>query len=237
MKNYLKPSKPTKERIVRLLVAFALEVASFAVCLTLIKIKDLGPLIQGSVDVSGEMTSPTVGRLVYCIGSFCLAVGLVILSDRFDKAEKNELSFGLSFASGVLLWQSLGETVWHFSVGGTNFVRLECQQSLPIFVVFVIFLFLYGFSKNKCFALWTCILSFALNYLGHYTTLGIYPFLSGCADWKTYCITASCVVGIIAIIAGAYLSLFCKNGKKNTYLLSMLIFIGVSVIFFGITKS
>lgn len=237
MKDYFKPSKPSKDQFIHLFIAFAIEIAAFGVCMALFRICKTGSLLQESVDVAGEMTNPTVGRLVYCICSFWVAIGLVVLGSRLDKKGKTEISFGCAFGAGVFFWQSLGEGVWHFAINGTNFIRLECQQSMPIAILFIILLFLYGFSKNKNFAIWTCLLSFATNYLGHFLTLGLYPFISSVADWKTFCITISCVAGVIAIILGTYLTLFCKKDKKTIYLASMLIFIGAAVIYFGITES
>lgn len=236
--NFSKFHKPEKKMVITLLLATLVEVIAFGIACPLHSVfSHMGPLLQNVVDVAGENSEPTVGRLVFGIVTFILGLGLPFLANYFNKKDKELLGFGLAFLSGVLLWQSIGECFWHFQIGGVQIVRIESIQSLPFVIVFVILLIVSGFFSNKNFALWVCVLSFACNWLGHYITLGLYPIVSSGVDWKVWCYTMSGVVGGLATIGGVILSLFCPKTKKGVYLASMLLFIGLGVIYFGFTEA
>lgn len=238
LENFTKIHKPEKKNIVRLLIALLLEVIAFGVTVPLHSVfSHMGPLLQDCVDVAGEMSEPTVGRLVFGIVMFVLGIGLPFLASYFIKKEKDLVGFGLAYLSGILLWQSIGECFWHFQIGGVQLTRIESIQSFPFVIVFTVLLIVCGFFKNKNFALWIVALSFASNWLGHYITIGLYPIVSNGVDWITWAYTMSGVVGGLAVIAGTILSVFMPKTKRGVYLGSMLLFIGLGIIYFGFTEA
>ena len=234
MENYAKPTKPNKERVISLLLGLLVEVLAFGVCMVLFRVSVYhGKLLQDIKDVAGEETAPTVGRLIYFFVSLCLGIAAFFVSNFFDKKEKSLLSFAFAFGSGVFFWQAFGETIWHFSAGGVNFVRIESVQSFPIPIVFAALLIALGFVKNKNFAIWVMLLSFACNWFGHYITIGFYPFLEPKVSWKIWANSISGVFGGLSVLLGFFLSLFCSKNKKAVYVSSMLIFIGLGVLYYG----
>lgn len=238
MKMIDRMHKPEKQQILMLLLALVVQVISFGVVVPLHSVfSHMGPLLQEPCDVGGEMSEPTVGRLVFGICFFVFGIILVIVSHFLDKKNKETISFGCAFCAGVMFWQSIGECLWHFQIGGIQITRIECIQSLPLVIVFVILLIVFGFDKNKDFSLWVCILSFACNWLGHYITIGTYSFVCNVVDWKLWAYVWSGVAGGIATLIGLFLSLFCCKTKKEILLASMLIFIGIGVIYFGFTEA
>lgn len=136
-----------------------------------------------------------------------------------------------------MLWQSIGECLWHFQIGGVQICRIESIQSLPLVIVFTVLLIVSGLFFNKNFALWIAVLSFACNWLGHYITIGLYPIVSSGVDWKLWAYTMSGVIGGLATIGGLILSLFFCKTKRGVYLASMLLFIGIGIIYFGFTEA
>ena len=237
MENFSKPHHIEKRQLLDLLFALIAEVVAFGVCVPFFSlIVKQGPLIQDCVDVAGEISSPTVGRLVFGIVAFTFGIGLTFLAHFLNKKNKEIFSFASAFAGGVFLWQSIGECLWHFQIGGVQIMRIESVQSFPLVIIFIILLIVFGLFKNKNFAIWVCVLSFACNWLGHFITLGTYPFVNG-VDWKLWCYTMSAVFGGIATLLGLFLSLFCCKSKKGIYYASILLFIGIGVIYFGFTEA
>lgn len=238
LENFTRIHKPEKKFVIWLLLALLFQVVAFGITVPLHSVfSHMGPLLQECVDVAGETSEPTVGRLVFGLVMFTLGIGSPFLAHYFNKKGKDLIGFGLAFLSGILLWQSIGECFWHFRIGGVQLVRIESIQSLPLVIVFTVILIVAGFFKDKNFPLWICVLSFACNWLGHYITLGLYPIVSSGVDWKLWAYTMSGVIGGLATIGGLILSLFCPKTKKGVYLGSMLLFIGLGVIYFGFTEA
>lgn len=81
-----------------------------------------GALLGTPELVGDELSSPTLGRLVYMLLSFILAFVLTVLASSFAKKDRDVPAFWCGFAAGILLWQAVGEEAWHFTVGGIHFV-------------------------------------------------------------------------------------------------------------------
>ena len=238
MENFTRFHKPEKKLVICLLISLLIQVIAFGITVPFHSLfSHMGPLLQGVVDVAGENSEPTLGRLIFGLVTFSLGIGLVPLAHYFNKKEKDYLGFGIAFLCGIFLWQSIGECFWHFQIGGIQLMRIESIQSLPFVIVFTVLIIACSFMKNKNFAIWICILSFACNWLGHYITLGLYPIVSSGVDWKLWAYTMSGVIGGLATIIGLILSLCYAKTKKGIFLSSMLLFIGLGVIFFGFTEA
>ena len=78
------------------------------------------------VDVAGEETDATIGRLIICVTLFFISLASVILAGRFGKKSPDHLALPWTLATlgGTLLWVSIGECSWHF---GFNVMSNEGQ--------------------------------------------------------------------------------------------------------------
>ena len=68
------------------------------------------------VDVAGEETDATIGRLITCVVMFFSSLASVTFAVRFGKKSPDQpaLSWTLATLGGTLLWISIGECSWHF---------------------------------------------------------------------------------------------------------------------------
>lgn len=80
------------------------------------------------------------------------------------------------------------------------------------------------------------LLSFAFNWMGHYVMEGTYPFVESMFDQHTWYIAASLVSGICGLIYSIVFLLFRAKTKKGRLLASMLTYISISVIAFGLIE-
>ena len=76
-----------------------------------------GRFVQPSFNVGGDETDPSRGRLIYMIfafiGSSVFTVYATILSKRSETGRGHGVWL-CACAGGLLMWQALGECLWHF---------------------------------------------------------------------------------------------------------------------------
>jgi hypothetical protein len=115
-----------------------------AVCISFFYLfYDLGPMIEEPTLVGEAMTKPKLGRLAFGIAALLLWFIFTLVASKSAKKERHYTSSFLGFASGILLWQFVGEISWHYSVGGVHFVPLESVTTLPLAILFILLL-IYG---------------------------------------------------------------------------------------------
>lgn len=189
-----------------------------------------GPLIGECEMVGDEQASPTMGRLLYMYISFVVALVLGIIASKCARINKDRVAFFCGFTSGILLWQAIGEAAWHFSVGGVHFVQLESIVSLPLVVMFVILL-IYGYA-NKSFdwGAWCVLTSFACNWIGHYVTIGIYPFISNLIDAHNWNVCSGITCGSILFISSIWYLKRHSDTLKGRLFAALLTYIAIGVI-------
>ncbi len=195
---------------------------------------DLGPLVDEVRIIENEATSPTLGRLIYGIFSFFGFLVFTKLSISTYKKENVICSFYCGFIAGMLLWQAVGEIAWHFSVGGINFVQLESVAVLPFAVLFLMLLIYAVKLRSFMWGVLTMLLSFAANWYGHYVSLGFYPFVKDFLSERTWNVGVSLIAGIPFFAYSVYYLLFKANDVKTRLLASLMTFIALGVIGFGI---
>ena len=196
----------------------------------------LGHMIQEPSLVGDDLTSPTVGRLAF--GLFVLVLWLVFswLASNAAKKDKHYSSSFLGFAAGILLWQFIGEISWHYSIGGVHFVPFESVTTFPLACLFIL-LMLYG-KKHHSFdwGIWCMLLSFAFNWMGHYVMEGTYPFVASLVDQHTWYVGASLVSGICGLVYSIVFLLFRVRTRRGRILASMMTYISLGVIAFGLIE-
>lgn len=192
-----------------------------------------GVMIGPEEMIGTEMSSPTIGRLIFAVLSFMAFTVLTIISQIISKKGKIIPSFWLSMFAGTFLWQCLGEDMWHFSVDGVHFVQLESISVFPIVVLFLLFLFYSVRYEALGWGIQCTVLAFACNWIGHYVLLGIYPFVSPFVSQKIWCKSVGLSVGPVLFFLGIFLGISKTKNTKERLLAVILTYFSVAVFAFG----
>ena len=178
----------------------------------------LGPTIGSPAPVGDEQTKPTVGRLAFGVAALALWFVFTFIASRAAKKDRHYASSFFGFAAGILLWQFIGEISWHYSVGGVHFVPFD--------------------KKHHSFdwGVWCMLLSFAFNWMGHYVMEGTYPFVASMVDQHTWYVGASLTAGGCGLIYSIVFLLFRVKTRRGRLLASMLTYISIGVIAFGLME-
>ncbi|MBO2515767.1 MAG: hypothetical protein CW338_00630 [Clostridiales bacterium] len=188
-----------------------------------------GALIGAEELVGSEMSSPTLGRLIYMILSFVLAAGLCVAASLCAKKGKDVFAFWAGFASGIFLWQAAGEEAWHFAVGGIHFVQLESIAAFPVVILFA-GLIIYGWRRRAFdWGVWITLISFACNWIGHYVTVGLYPFVQDLTGSRAWNVGAGCAGGGIMFILSILYLLTHAGTRKGRMFASVLTYIAIGI--------
>lgn len=233
----MKIKSTRKEILIDYIIPLILEFAVIGVLIVLFTVcVGKGPLLQEEKLIGDEMASPTLGRLIYGFVSFAGFIALVVMASRASKSGQDTKAFWLGYIAGILLWQSVGEISWHYSVGGINFTVLENITSFPI-AVLACMLFVYC-RRNHSFDWGVLItyISFMCNWIGHYITIGIYPFFTWLTDKTTWIMAMSFSVGSIAFVLSLIYLLLRVKTKKGRMLASLISFIALAIIAFGVLE-
>lgn len=198
--------------------------------------RGLGSLIQQPSPVGEDLTSPTAGRLAYGVIALTLWLVFSWVASNAAKKDKHYSSSLFGFAAGILLWQFIGETSWHYSVGGVHFVPFESVTTFPLACLFIL-LMLYG-KKHHSFdwGIWCMLLSFAFNWMGHYVMEGTYPFVANHVNQHTWYVCTSLVSGVCGLIYSIIFLLFRVKTRRGRILASMMTYISIGVIAFGLIE-
>jgi hypothetical protein len=196
----------------------------------------LGPMIEEPTLVGEAQTKPTAGRLAFGGTALILWFIFTFFASKSAKKDQHYASSFFGFTAGILLWQFIGEISWHYSVGGVHFVPLESVTTFPLACLFILLL-IYG-KKHHSFdwGVWCMLLSFAFNWMGHYVMEGTYPFVESMVDRHTWYVGASLISGVCGLICSIVFLLFRARTKRGRLLASMLTYISVATIAFGILE-
>jgi len=205
-------------------------------------------LIQDVTEVAGEEANPTIGRLTYCIFSFVLAIALVITAHKLYKRNSKSLilPWTLGVTGGTMLWQSIGESIWHFGLTivcdegekvYTNFPRIESMQGLPLIILVLI---LYFTMRSRLgFGVMSFLSSFIGNWFGHIVMIGTFPiamllgYTGDMSSW--YKLTG--IIGTIVFGSTGLLLMFTNTKKETKYLASTCLFIAAGCLVYGVIKN
>jgi hypothetical protein len=238
VQNYSTHIRSTrKELLFEYVLPLLVEFLILAVCiLSFYLFYDLGPMIEEPTLVGEALTKPTLGRLAFGIAALLLWFVFTLFASKSAKKDRHYVSSFFGFTAGILLWQFIGEISWHYSVGGVHFVPLESVTTFPLACLFILLL-IYG-KKHHSFdwGVWCMLLSFAFNWMGHYVMEGTYPFVESMVDQHTWYICASMVSGLCGLIFSILFLLFRARTGRGRLLASMLTYISIAVIAFGILE-
>lgn len=231
--KYHKPQFSVKEY----LLPFLLQYVILVICMSLHNFfVSKGSYICAEAMVGDEKSSPTVGRLVFCILTFAGAVILTILASNTAKKGREYIPFFFGLIAGTFLWQSFGEDLWHFPVKGVNFVQFESVSMLPVFVITILFIIYAVKNEALDWGIWCALLGFMCNWFGHYVMLGTYPFVAAYVEESVWNRGIACVSGVILTVLGIYLGIFSAKDRKGRLIASIVTYIATGIIAFGIME-
>lgn len=231
--KYHKPQLSVSEYILPFLSQYVILLA----CIRLHRLFiNKGAYVCPEVMVGDEMSSPTEGRLIFCLMAFAGAVLLTAIASKTAKKGREYIPFFLGLISGTLLWQSIGEDLWNFSVNGVNFVQFESVSMFPVFVLTILFI-IYAVKNDALdWGVWCALLGFLCNWLGHYIMLGTYPFVAAYFEESVWNKGIAYGSGSILILLGIYLGVFSARDRKGRLIASIITYIATGIIAFGIME-
>ncbi len=231
--KYHKPQCSMKEYVLPFLAQYLI----LAVCIILHRLfVNRGELISPAVMVGDEMSSPTMGRFVFCMGAFVAAVLLAVVASKKAKEGKEYAPFFLGLFAGTFLWQSIGEDLWNFSVNGVNFVQLESVSVFPIFVITLLFVVYAVRNHALDFGMWCVLAGFLCNWAGHYVMLGTYPFVASWFAESVWNKSIAYVSGAVLGVVGIYLGVCSAKDRKGRLFASIITYIATGIIAFGMME-
>ena len=83
--------------------------------------ESMEPVVPPHVD-DGETVDPNPMRLAFVLLAFAAAFVFAYFAERSGQAGRTWPAFWLGYTGGTLLWQSVGEGSWHFSLPCEDFL-------------------------------------------------------------------------------------------------------------------
>ena len=238
-KNYSTHIRSTgRELVMEYFLPLVSEFLILILCIIPFRIaKTLGPLLEEPALVGSELTKPTAGRLAYGILAIVLWFVFSYVASRAAGRDKDYASSFFGFTAGILLWQFIGEVSWHYSIGGIHFVPFESITTFPVACLFIL-LMIYG-KKHHSFdwGIWCMLLSFAFNWMGHYVMEGTYPFVASNIDQHVWYLCTSVIAGVCGLVYSIIYLLFRAKTRRGRILASMITYISIGVLAYGLMES
>ena len=203
--------------------------------------------IQQVIDVAGEKTDPSVGRLIVCVLFFIISAVLMFLSDKTWKKDPERLllSWALSAMGGTLLWASIGECIWHFGfdvltdegeILFANFPRIESIQGMPFLIPVVLIVVILLMQKDRPFPLLAYMMTFIGNWYGHLCMIGAYPIALAAGietEITTFYKISGFINTVIFMSVGIYLTIR-KTKRETKYYAATLVYLALGTLIFGV---
>jgi len=223
-----------KEKLTYFLLPFLIQFGVLGVCIPLHRIFiHIGPFLGETELIGMEMTNPTAGRLIFGILAFIAFIILTLFASQKAKKGSELFSFVLGMFAGVFLWQSIGEDLCNFSVNGIHFVSLESITVLPLVILFLLAMAYFWKTESLNWGVCCSMLSFSVNWLGHYVLVGVYPLASGLCDINLWCRCVGITLGPVLFVISLILGLGKGKKSKERMRAAILAYYSIVVLVFG----
>ena len=206
-------------------------------------VSDLGSPVTARTRIAGDMTNPSMGRLIYMVVSLMLFAVTSVYANRFSFKEGRRnvfISFWLGIVSGTFLWQAIGEDAWNFGVqtsdGLLNFSRLENISAMFLLISFLYFVYYLVQINALSFGVTMVITSFLINWVGHYVMEASYPFVKSIFTESKWYMTIGSSLGIIILVGCLYYLFKRADSLKKRLYCSAVSYFAVGMIYFGFMK-
>lgn len=196
--------------------------------------KNMPPVIPPHMD-DGEIVDPNPMRLAYMIIGFIVSLLLAGLASR--KHKETYPAFWIGFAGGTMLWQSVGECSWHFSIRTEDilmcFPHIEGASALFL-VILTTLLVIYAYRHHSFdWGLWVFILSFICNWFGHFFQIGTYPLVSSMMEEGQWFVITGALFGTLTVALACFLGLRYAKSTRARLCCSLLLYMGLGIIVTG----
>ena len=210
-------------------------VGIFYLCLTLGA--GMEPVIPIHVD-DGETVDPNPMRMAFMLTGFIIAFVLAYFADRKGKNGRVISSFFTGYAGGTLLWQSVGECAWHFSIESEDYLMCfpHIEGASAIFlVVMTTILLVYCFHRQAfSWGVWVFVLSFVGNWFGHFVLIGTYPLVHTMLEEDVWFKGAGSVLGILTCLGAILFSVHAARDTKARLCCALMFYFGIGIIVTGV---
>ena len=211
-------------------------VGIFYLCLTLGA--DMKPVIPVHVD-DGETVDPNPMRMAFMLTGFVLSFVLAFLADRKGKTGKLLSAFFIGYAGGTLLWQSMGECAWHFSIEGEDYLmcfpHIEGASAIFLVILTTILLVYCYYRHAFTWGVWVFVLSFVGNWFGHFVLIGTYPLVHTMLEEEVWFKGAGAVLGTLTCLAAILLEIYAARDTKARLCCCLMLYFGIGIIVTGVT--
>ena len=114
--------------------------------------KGLAPVVPVHVD-DGETVDPNPFRFAFMLIGFSLSFVLAAISEHKGRQGRTLPAFWWGYAGGTLLWQSVGECAWHFSIRNEDYLMCfpHIEGASAVFMVLIVTIFLLYCYERKAF--------------------------------------------------------------------------------------
>jgi len=195
------------------------------------------PVVPPHLD-DGEAVDSSPTRLVFmCLGLLAAFV-LAWFACRKGREGKTMPAFWLGYTGGTLLWQSMGECAWHFSIIGDGYLMCfpHIEGASAIFMVILTSILVeYCYRRNAFdWGIWVFVLSFIGNWFGHFILIGTYPFVNTLMEEDGWYRLAGLIAGSLTVLTALYLNYFAARTRQARLCCCLMLYFGLGIIVTGV---
>lgn len=211
-------------------------VALFAVCIHFGA--GMEPVVPIHVD-DGETVDPNPLRLAFMLTALVAAFPFARIADRKGKAGKTLSAFFFGYAGGTMLWQSMGECAWHFSIEGEDYLMCfpHIEGASAVFMVIITTILLIYCYRRQAFSwgVWVFVLSFIGNWFGHFIMIGTYPLVHSLMEEEVWFKGAGAIIGGLSCLGAILTDIFAARDTKARLCCCLMFYFGIGIIITGVT--
>ena len=211
-------------------------VALFAVCIHFGA--GMEPVVPIHVD-DGETVDHNPLRLAFMLTALVAAFPFARIADRKGKAGKTLSAFFFGYAGGTMLWQSMGECAWHFSIEGEDYLMCfpHIEGASAVFMVIITTILLIYCYRRQAFSwgVWVFVLSFIGNWFGHFIMIGTYPLVHSLMEEEVWFKGAGAIIGGLSCLGAILTDIFAARDTKARLCCCLMFYFGIGIIITGVT--
>lgn len=196
------------------------------------------PVVPIHMD-DGEAVDPNPMRMVFMLTGFVVSFILTYFADRKGKKGQILPSFFIGYTGGTLLWQSVGECAWHFSIEGEDYLMCfpHIEGASAIFMVIITAILLLYCYKRQAFSwgVWIFVLSFVGNWFGHFVLIGTYPLVHSLFEEEIWFKSAGAVLGGLTCLGALLLNIYSARDTQARLCCCLMLYFGIGIIVTGVT--